>query len=213
MDVLANLPEYVISSIAIIVGAVLGGIFSWLVTKNSICKNVQFQKKLAKERRMYCEMNKKKMVNEYANIIRLDICTALFMSIRCLKDYGEKGETRIYPLPMNSNYANAVSFLKWDFDLKELSYIYQLYGIIEKVNYDFKNTHGFQEHFNDIIIGDSELILKKVYGNNMKSILDARIDQVRYEELFNNDIIKPGYRKVLQKLNNLCTDDSTEKRI
>jgi uncharacterized membrane-anchored protein YhcB (DUF1043 family) len=100
-----NLTNPIISSIPIIIGAILGGIFSWFINKNSTCKAIETQSKIEKAKREYQEQNKAIKLNEYATIIQLDICTTLFQSLRMLKEFTYNDKITIYPIPMNLNYA------------------------------------------------------------------------------------------------------------
>ena len=47
-------------------------------------------------------------------------------------------------------------------------------------------------------------MLESVYGDNYKEILKLDIEAISYEELWNNNYIKLGYRNVLDKLNKVC---------
>lgn len=189
----------IISSVSIIAGAILGGIFSWLINKHSTCKAIETQNKLEKDRREYQEQNNVLKLNEYVTIIRLDICTALFQSLRMLKEFNNKNKINIYPIPMNLNYAEAIAALKKTLNLKEMSYIYQLYGIIEKLNNDIK-VYNYDETYNTLLKADYEMFIRKLYGSNFSKALDFDVDKVSFENLYDNDIIKSGYKEVLIKL-------------
>ena len=197
-----NLINPIISSISIITGAILGGIFSWFINKNSTCKAIETQNKIEKDKREYQEQNKALKLREHVTIIRLDICTALFQSLRMLREFDDKNKISIYPIPMNSNYAEAITSLEKVFNLKEMSYIYQLYGIIEKLNNDTKGYH-YDERNYTLIKEDHEMFIKKLYGNNFSKALDFDLNNVTYEDLYNNEIIKPGYKNVLSKLDSI----------
>ncbi|MBX4259825.1 hypothetical protein KTC96_10110 [Clostridium estertheticum] len=197
-----NLLNPIISSISIIIGAVLGGIFSWFINKNSTAISIKTQSKVEKANREYAEQNKALKLNEYATIIQLDICTTLFQSLRMLKEFDDQNKSSIYPIPMNFNYAQAIVALAKDFNLKDISYIYQLYGIIEKLYNDTKGYHYDEKHYT-LIKEDYEMFIKKIYGNNFLRVLEFDIDIVTYEELYNNEIIKLGYKNVLIKLDNI----------
>lgn len=194
-----NLLNPIISSTSIIIGAILGGIFSWFINKNSTSKAIETQSKIEKSNREYQERTKALRLSEYATIIRLDICTTLFQSLRMVKEFNDKNNIGIYPIPMNSNYAEAIVALSKMFSLKEMSYIYQLYGIIEKLNNDTKGYHYDEKHYN-LIKEDYEMFVKKLYGGNYLKALDFDIETVTYENLYNNEIIKLGYKDVLIKL-------------
>jgi len=195
----ANLLNPIISSVSIIVGAILGGIFSWLINKNSTGKVLDTQSKTEKANREYQNQLNTLRLSEYATIIQLDICTTLFQSIRMLKEFDAQNKIGIYPIPMNSNYAQAIVALAKEFSLKEMSYIYQLYGIIEKLNNDTKGYHYDEKHFS-LIKEDYKMFIKKLYGINFSKALQFDIDIVTYENLYNNGIIKLGYKNVLIKL-------------
>ena len=197
-----NLLNPIISSTSIIIGTILGGIFSWFINKNSTAISIKTQSKIEKANREYAEQNKALKLNEYATIIQLDICTTLFQSLRMLKEFDDQNKICIYPIPMNFNYAQAIVALAKDFKLKDISYIYQLYGIIEKLYNDTKGYHYDEKHYT-LIKEDYEMFLKKIYGNNFLRVLEFDIDIVTYEDLYNNEIIKLGYKNVLIKLDNI----------
>jgi hypothetical protein len=197
-----NLIDPIISAISIIIGAILGGIFSWFINKDSTCKAIETQNKIEKDKREYQEQNKALKLNEYVTIIRLDIFTTLFQSLRMLKEFDENNKINVYPIPMNPNYSEAIAALEKILNLKEMSYIYQLYGIIEKLNNDTKGYHYDDKHYT-LIKEDYEMVVKKLYGNNFSKALEFDIDNVTYENLYDNEIIKPGYKNVLIKLDNL----------
>lgn len=198
-------PEPLISFIAIIVGAIVGGVFSWVITKKSTDKTIEVQNKIVEDNRRYAESIRNRRSREYANIIRLDICTALFNSIRILKDAQDKSCANIYPIPMDKEYSINVVHLRNQFQLKELSYIYQMYGIIEKLNRDTNNfRYCNEEDYNNIRI-DCQLFLKKIYGNNINNVLKFDIDEVSYDQLYNNELTKDGYKEVLCKLDKICS--------
>ncbi len=208
---LGNLPEHlltpIISSIAIILGTVIGGVFSWIITKKSTDRSIAVQNKIVEDNRRYSERARMKRNYEYANIIRLDICTALFQCIRLLKGFEEKGDIDMYPIPMDSEYSSGIAYLKNEFDLKELSYIYQLYGIIEKLNRDTNNLNYYNNKDYNLIKIDCSMFLKKLYGDNFEKIIEVNIETISYKELYYNEIIKTGYWKVLKKLDEICSKE------
>jgi hypothetical protein len=192
-----------ISAVAIIAGSMLGGVCSWIVTKKSLCKNEEIQNRIAQETRKFQNEKETEIVKQNAAIIRLDICTVLFQGIRTLRISGDYRE-KLYTIPMNHDYSRTVASLQKDFELRELSYIYQLYGIIEKLNYDIRNLRYFNDEDYKLIIMDYEFLLQNLYGDNYKKILQLNIDSVSYDELWNNEYIKLGYKNVLDKLNKVC---------
>ncbi|MGV8981981.1 hypothetical protein [Clostridium sp.] len=206
VEVLALIPDNlinpIISSTSIIIGAILGGIFSYIINKNSTGKAIETQSKIERAKREYQELNKAMRLSENATIIRLDICTTLFQSLRILKEFGAGNKITIYPVPMNFNYAKAIAALEKKLNLKELSYIYQLYVIIEKLHNDTKEYYYDEKHYT-LIKEDYEMFIKKLYGTNSSKALCFDIDRVTYENLYNNEIIKPGYKNVLIKLDNI----------
>jgi len=201
-EFLSFIPVHLISSFSIIFGAILGGIFSWLINKNSTCKAIETQRKIEKDKIEYQEQNKAHKLNEYATIIQLDICTTLFQSLRMLIEFDDKNKISIYPVSMNFNYAEAIVALTKIFNLKEMSYIYQLYGIIEKLKNDTNEYHYGERNYT-LIKEDCEMFIKKLYGTNFSKALNFDMDKVTYENLYDNEIIKLGYKNVLIKLGNI----------
>lgn len=199
-----NMITTIISTAAIIAGALLGGICSWVITKKQMIRSEKVQSKLVEENRKYDEKHRIRRVCRNAALIRLDVCNAIFQSIRSLKTYNCDGRITAFPVPLNSNYSLVVSSLEGRFDLKEMSYIYQLYGIIEKINCDIKNLNCASYENHGIIKLDYELLLKKIYGERYLKVLEYEVDKIPYEQLYENDYIKEGYKHVLKKLDEVC---------
>lgn len=197
-----NFVATLISASAIILGSLIGAIFSWFISKKTTIKNIKEQYKLQEQNRQYEESYRLKEICIHANVVRLDICTAIFQSIRNLQNL--QCNSYLYVIPICKDYQKAVASLSDKYNLKELSYIYQLYGIIEKVNKDiFDWKAGDIEGYKVIQMGLKD-ILKKVYGDNYKHLVNSNIDEVSYEDIHNNEYIKEGYKEVLKTLDNLC---------
>ncbi|AWI06087.1 hypothetical protein [Clostridium drakei] len=205
-----SLPQHlitpVISFISIILGAIIGGVFGWVTTKKSTDRNIEVQNKIVEDNRKYQESIREKRSRQYANIIRLDLCTAIFQSIRLLKSFNDKNGVDMYPIPMDSEYSSGVAYLKNEFDLKELSYIYQLYGIIEKLNRDTNEFNYYDNNSYNSVKIDCTMLLKKLYGENLEKVVNMDIDSVTYKQLYENEIVKKGYRNILSKLDEICSE-------
>lgn len=204
-----NLITTLISGSAIIIGSLIGASFSWVINKKITSKSIKEQYKIQEVNRQYEESYKMKEICIYANVIRLDICTAIFQSIRSLQN--KEDMSYIYILPISKEYQKAVASLSDKYNLKELSYIYQLYGIIEKVNKDvYECKYGDKTSYESIRKGLTD-ILRKLYGQNYNKIINTDIDKLSYEDLYNNDLIKEGFKDVLKTLDNLCYLENIEK--
>jgi len=193
----------IISATAIITGSILGGMCSLIITKKSLGKNEEIQNKIAEKTIKFQKDKEAEIVKENATIIRLDICTVLFQSVKTLRN-SDNYKEKLYTIPMNHDYSRAVASLQKNFKLRELSYLYQLYGIIEKLNYDIRNLKYFNDEDYKLIIKDYEILLQSLYGDNYKEVLKLNIETVSYEELWDNDYVKLGYKNVLDKLNRIC---------
>jgi hypothetical protein len=205
-----ELQTTLISAAAIILGTLIGALFTWIITIKNTKISIDEQYRILEKNRLYEETCKAKTICENANIIRLDICTAIFQSIRTIKEYRLGEFNSRYFIPVNKQYYSLVAYLSDKFDLKELSYIYQLYGIIEKLNHDMLNSNYYENNEYDKIIKGYEYLLIKLYGENFDEILKVDIDRVTYSDLYENSEIKDNYRKVLKKLDDLCCIDNIE---
>lgn len=212
---LITIPDHLvgtfISALAIILGTLIGAFCSWVISSKNTKKNIEEQYRIMKENIKYEEIHKKQKLCENANMIRLDICTTIFQSIRFLKD--NKGHSEIqYTIPINKDYSCIVSSLSDKYSLKELSYIYQFYGIIEKLNYDILNCNTYEDscNFNKVEQGYKSVVVK-LYGENFKKILEVDVEKISYEDLYNNKYIKEGYKKVLKRLDYLCFIENLNK--
>ncbi|WP_251861085.1 hypothetical protein [Clostridium sp. Marseille-Q2269] len=193
-----------ISAAAIIVGAIIGGIWSSRINKKTIIKNEEIQRHILEEHKKIDEIYYEDKFKESGKIVRLDICTAIFEGIRAITKI-QYNKEEYYPvcISINKNYYKDISILTKKFTLKEISYINQLYGIIDKINYDVKRIDYSNKNSWINIIMDYEILLKKIYGSKYKRILEIDVEECNYDQLIDNDIIKKGYRDVLVKLNDI----------
>ena len=196
-----------ISATAVIIGSLIGATCSWITMKHSIKENTNVENKIVEDNRKYDEIQKMSKICENINIIRLDICTAIFQSIRNLNNFSKENYLSINPIPINKDYSRIVASLTNRFDLTEMSYIYQLYGIIELLNKHMKDYKFNDNNSYKLIIIDCELLLNKTYGDNYKDILKIDIDKIKYEQLYTNEFIKIGYKKILEKLDDNASMD------
>lgn len=204
-----NVIPTLISGAAVIIGSLAGAIFSGTLSKKTALKTINEQIRLKEEELRYKENYKIKELCINANVIRLDICTVIYQSIRAVQN--REKISYLYIIPISKDYQSAVASLADKYTLKELSYIYQLYGILEKVNKEvYKWEYGDKEGYKKILMGYRDIVIK-LYGENINNILEVDIDKVGYEDLYDNDLIKPGYREVLSKLDKLCYMENISK--
>ncbi|MGG7177536.1 hypothetical protein ACQPU1_08095 [Clostridium paraputrificum] len=200
----------IIGAISILAGSLVGALFSWIINRNMHQRRMQEEYKIMEENRKYEEHYRVKAVCNNANVIRLDIATALFQSIRSLQNKSQD-KSYLYLLPINREYSSAVASLSDKYDLKELSYLYQLYGIIEKVNRDIYSwSIGDKEAYEKVKLGFNS-ILYKIYGEDYIMVLKVDADKISYDELYKNDYIRPSYKKLLKKLDDLCVIENLLK--
>ena len=193
----------IISAFSIIAGSLVGALCSWIINRKIHQKRIQEDYKIMEENRRYEESCKEKQLVSNANTIRLDIATAIFQSIRSLQN-NEEDKKYLYVMPLNKEYSLAVISLSHKYSLQDLSLIYQLYGIIEKVNRDIQTWRIGDNRAYDKVLKGFKSILYKIYKDNYKNILKVNPDMVSYEELLNNEYIDNDYKRVLKKLDNLC---------
>ena len=201
----------IISAISIIAGSLIGAYCSWIISKNMHVKEIEDQHKILKENRCYEEKYRVKEVCNNANVIRLDIATSLFQSIRSLQN-NDEDKKYLYLLPINKNYSEAVASLSDEYSLQELSLLYQLYGIIEKVNRDIYSWNSTDNNTYERVRKEFSSILYKIYGNNVEKILKVDADKISYKELYNNQYIRSSYKNLLEKLDELCLVENLLKK-
>lgn len=198
-----------ISGGAIVLGSLVGAVLSGYIATKTTRKNIDNQYKLQEANLMYQEKYKIKEFCTHANVVRLDICTAIFQSIRAIQNNNKV--TYLFIIPISKDYHKAVASLSDKYTLKELSYIYQLYGIIEKVNHDIYNwKYSSKEGYEYILLGFND-ILVKVFGENAEKLVNLNIDELSYEDLYKNELIKIGYYEVLKKLDELSLEENIKK--
>lgn len=195
----------IISATAIIIGSLLGALFTWIITSKATRRNIEEQHRILMDKRRYEEFDRYKEICRDSNIIRCDIYNAIFQSIRAVKYSNlNEGNFVIYPIVKNKDYVKTIATICERFSLKELSYIYQFYGVIEVLN-----NQILRQNF-DGTIDDKHLlqgyieVLKKIYGKNYEKIINWDVEHIEYIDLMENDEIKNGYKIILKKLNDLC---------
>lgn len=190
----------IISAISIISGSALGAWCSWVINNKIHKIQIEEEHILLKEKQEFETLYKTKEICSTANSIKLDVCTAIFQSIRFLESINKKDNIFIFPI--NKNYSYSISLLCDYFDIKELSYIYQFYGLIETINNKILMNNSCLNE--DNFISNYKNVIKKIYGLNYSKVLEVDINSISYEDLINNEYIKLGYKEILNKLDNLC---------
>src|SRR3712207_1560259 len=120
LNISTEIFETIVSAISIIMGSLIGAFFSWIISKKTTLKNIEEQYKILERNMIYEEKCKRNEICKQANIIRLDICTALFQSIRAIKEYNLNEEKNIYPIPINKSYASSIATLSNYYSLQEI---------------------------------------------------------------------------------------------
>jgi len=193
----------IISAVSVLSGSLIGAFCSWLINKKIYSRQISDEEKFQKENLLYKERCRAEGISNNANILRLDIATAVYQSIRVLKNK-DISKNYLYLLPLCKDYSSAVSSLSSNYTLQELSYVYQLYGIIEKINRDIYTWSVGDDISIEKLKSGFTSILIQIYGDNYKEILKVDPNEICYEDLYKNDFIKPEFRDFLIKLDELC---------
>ena len=183
-----------ISSGGLILGSVIGACCSWYINKLSLNE----QNKLKVQDFSYQEKYKLQEKHINISIIRLDFCTAIYQSIRYLQNTEKPLEH--YTIPAYSNYHKIVASLSEDYSLKELSYIYQFYAILDNAHISLSKIDKLTDSNYLYIRSVFFSILKKIYGNNYLKILNKDIENISFKELYTDPLMKEGYRNLLRSL-------------
>ncbi len=199
----AQILTSVISAGAILTGTLIGALCTWIITKKTTYRTIEEQHKLLLDQRKYDEFSKSKQTCLDANTIRLDIYNAIFQSLRAIK-YSKDDLLMIYPIAINKEYSRTIAAISETFSLRELSYIYQFYGVVERLNNQLLKYKYNESEDREWILQCSEDVLKKIYGENYKDIIEIDVENISYIDLIENDFIKSGYKNVLSKLNSMC---------
>lgn len=201
----------IISAVSIIFGSLVGAFCSYKIQLNIYNKQSKNSYKILNDNREYEKLHKSLEISQNANKIRLDIANTLFQGIRCIQNTCEI-QKALYMLPINKDYQNIIASLSHLFDLKELSYIYQLYAIIDKVNKDFYEMDLDDKDSYKRIEISLVNILYKLYGENYEKVLLLDPDKLTYKELYNNEYILEPYFNTLQKLDLFCEMKNIDKK-
>ena len=112
----------------------------------------------------------------------------------------------MYSYEYKANESNDYFFIikNHDYSLKELSYIYQLYGVLEECSkmVEFYWKSGSPD--NIAVRNSYKNVLEKIYGDNYLKILSKNIDDISYKELYSDCLMKEGYRNILKSLDEIC---------
>ena len=193
----------IISAVSVLSGSLIGAFCSWLINKKIYSKQFIDEENFQKENLFYKERCRAERICNNANIIRLDIATAIYQSIRILRDE-DISKNYLYLLPVCRYYSNAVASLSNRYTLQETSNVYQLYGIIEKVNRDIYIWSIGDDMSLDKIKAGFVSILMHIYDSNYKEILKADPNEISYEDLYKNEFIKIELKEFSSKLDKLC---------
>ena len=187
-----------ISAGGLILGSVIGAICSWFISKFSLNE----QKRIQKENLIYQQQCKCQEKYTNANIIRLDFCNAIYQSIRYLQ---KEEKYRFYSsIPIYKDYHKIVASLCDEYSFKELSYIYQLYGVLEESSKMIEFYWRSDSSDNIELRNSYKNVLKKIYGDNYLKALSKNIDDISYKELYSDCLMKDGYRYILESLDEIC---------
>ncbi len=193
-----------ISAGAIIIGTLLGAYCTWIITLKNTRIHLSEQKKILYENISYDKEYQRKKLCEYANIIRLDICTAIYQSLRAVKRHDEGVEAHLIIIPINERYSTVIAPLSSRYKLEELSYIYQLYAAIESINKVILYGLGNDGDIKHRLIKSYLLFLERLYGDEVEKVAALNLESISYYELYNLKEIDEKYRSILLKLDRLC---------
>ena len=195
-----------ISAGGLILGSVIGAICSWFISKFSLNEQKRIQQEnLNYQQQCRCE---EKYIN--ANIIRLDFCNAIYQSIRYLQT--EEKYSFYSSIPIYKEYHKIVASLCDEYSLRELSYIYQLYDVLEECS-KMVEFYLKSNSLDNIAIRNSyKMVLEKIYGDNYLKILSKNIDDISYKELYSDCLMNEGYRNILRSLDEICNIGGEIKR-
>ncbi|KMT22597.1 hypothetical protein [Clostridium cylindrosporum] len=200
-EIFSKYTTSILSTISILIGSLVGSYCSWIIAKKTNCESIKEQYRILEENRKYDLYHRNKNIAISANIVRLDIANSIFQSIRFCSNYKEKREINYYSIPSTKDYSLHVASLSQKYSIKELSYIYQLYGIIDRLNYI---TIGYERYEESVIVDAYTSLLRKIYGDNYNIVIDLDDKQLSYKDLYNNNLILEGYKKVLSILDEIC---------
>ena len=176
---------------------------SYVISNKINNKQIEHQNNIARQNHDHEEYNRLTKLMYNANMVRLDIATALFHSIRNLKE--SLPNKYLYIIPINKNYYNIIESLSSKLSFTELSDLYQLYAILEKVNKDIYSYNlNLEEDINNLKVG-FDTILYKVYGERYKEVIKVDVDKISFEQLIDNNLILENYKNILSKLNIICS--------
>lgn len=203
--------QTLISAVSILLSSLLSAYCTWKITLKNTRINLEEQKKILRENIEHDKNYQVKRLCEHANILRLDICTALYQSLRLLKAYQAGEQVYSTLIPLNKSYPSMIAALSHNYQLEELSYIYQLYGILETVNESSLKSLDASKGSNNAAIKSHEILLRRLYGDNYPKIIAMDMESTSYRELYDNRYMCSKYKEILKKLDSLCVDSSSKE--
>lgn len=194
-----------ISAISIITGSLLGAFSTYIISDKMYKKECLDNDKKEKISRLYHSRIRNKIICDNVCQIRLDIANSIYQSIRNIRNNTNSNTKNIsYLIPISKNYGSIIASLNHLFSLKELSDIYQLYAIIDKVSISMKSD---KLNDNDLLSGFIS-ILYKIYGNNYNKIIQLDPDTVEYNKLISTNYVTHSFNSIFYKIEKYCKLDN-----
>jgi|GEM_PF-2584114 len=161
-----------------LIGAVIGGYFSYRGSKSATEDSIKAQSKMYEQTRKLEERKINESRRTTAKIIYIDFLNAIYEGLNVTKDQQRQYVGRAPNLlPMNTGYSTVIVSLSGELDSNELVLINKLYGIMEKIRYDILQLNYVLDTY-DHIKFDYNILLIEVFGNKYKEIMQYNLDQL-----------------------------------
>ncbi len=180
-----------------IIGGVLVSILTNRTTKKVTERNLNEQRLVIEDSKRIQETKEKELIKIKAIITYNDIINACFEGFIYLK----KGKNISISAPnlitINKNYSDDVAVISKLLSIKEISLVFNLYGMIEKIRNDILRSNYLTSTFSDVE-KDYEMLVQTVFKDKYDDISKLDADYITNNFLLES--MNSEYKRIFAKL-------------
>lgn len=200
MDNLKN--SIIIPAVICVFGAFLGGIVATRLinktTEKVTQRNIDEQNKVIEESKHIQALAEIKLIRVKSRIVYNDILNACHEGFMYLKS---KNQPTL--ISINYNYSEDVMFLYNRFTQEELTLIYNIYGMLEKIRHDILKSDYSTGRFLDVQF-DFSMLVNTIFKDKYEKIINFTPTHITKDFLLDN--MNSEYKIIFTKLNNSYLD-------
>lgn len=193
------------SLVSALVGAIIGGVLSFMGSKSATRENIKEQREVSERLKNEEIINYKKGIANNCEVIYVDFVSAVWESLMIVK---EIDENELIPMiPVNKNYAFNVGYVSRKFHTAELIRINKFYGMIEKIRSDFEN-YDYEKSSREVVKTSIKVLLHQLYKEKLTEVFEYDFRMFTIDLALNN--LSTDYKLLFQKLKKLSSPNNIE---